>query len=284
MKISNQKLNSLVLLALFMSGGINSFTQNLPAEKKPPVLYTAIINVVPDKFKFPLVGLVNVAKDSQKNLHLGFVNTTEKNFSGAQIGFLNVAGGNATGAEVGFVNKTATLKGLQLGFFNYAESIEKGVPVGFFSFVKKGGYRAVKVTMNEMYPINFAFDVGVKKFYTSIIASYNGALTKKYAVGLGIGSIANVYRNIYFNPEAIIQSTDINNIYNNRILSLRPQVGFRIFANLDVLWGPSLVWQNAAGQSALNKPFYSLFKNAADNRNNLIGGGNITLKVHLAKH
>jgi len=283
MKISQQKRKYLILIALFICSGIATFSQDLLSEKKGRVLYTGFVNVVPDKFKFPLIGFINVAQGSQKNLHLGFVNITENKFSGAQISFLNIAGGNTKGVQVGFVNKTKTLRGLQLGFFNYAESVEKGVPVGFFSFVKNGGYRAVKVSMNEMYPMNLAFDIGVKKFYTTIVGSYNGDLKKKYAVGLGIGSIIDIYRNVYFNPEAIIQSTDVNNISNNRILSLRPQVGFKLFSNIDVLWGPSLVWQNAEGQAVLNKPFYSLFKTAPDNKNNLIGGANISLKLHLSK-
>jgi len=283
MKISQQKRKYLILIALFICSGIASFSQDLPSEKKGRVLYTGFVNVVPDKFKFPLIGFINVAQGSQKNLHLGFVNTTGNNFSGAQISFLNIAGGNTKGVQVGFVNKTKTLRGLQLGFFNYAESVEKGVPIGFFSFVKNGGYRAVKVSMNEMYPMNLSFDVGVKKFYTTIVGSYNGDLKKKYALGLGFGSIIDIYRNVYFNPEAIIQSTDVNNISNNRILSLRPQVGFKLFSNIDVLCGPSLVWQNAEGQAVLNKPFYSLFKTAPDNKNNLIGGANISLKLHLSK-
>jgi len=283
MKISNQKNYQLILIALFVCSGMVSFAQDRPSQKKHRTLYTGLINIVPDKFKFPLIGFVNVAQGSQKNLHLGFINTTGNNFSGAQISFLNIAGGISKGVQVGFLNKTETLRGLQLGFFNYAESVEKGVPVGFFSFVKNGGYRAVKVSMNEMYPMNLAFDVGVKKFYTTIVGSYNGDLKKKYAVGLGIGSINGIYRNIYFKSEAIIQSTDVNNISNNRIISLRPQIGTKLFSNIDILCGPSLVWQNASGQSALNKPFYSLFKNAPDNRNNLIGGANISLKLHLSE-
>lgn len=283
MKNNQQKIRKFILIALLICSGITSFTQDLPVEKKGQLLYTGVVNIVPDKFKFPLIGFVNVANGSQKNLHLGFVNTNEKNFSGAQIGFVNITGGNTRGVQIGFVNKTKSLKGLQFGFVNYAESVEDGIPVGFFSFVKKGGYSAIKVSVNEMYPINLAYDIGIKKFYTSIVGSYNGQLRKKYALGLGVGSIVDIYRHIYFNPEVIIQSTDVNNISNNTILSFRPQVGLKLFANIDLLCGPSLVWQNSSGQSTLNKPIYSLFKNTVDNRNNLIGGANISLKLHLSK-
>jgi len=264
----NTKKNIATLSLLFSLTGCTAFSQDLPAKKRDRVLYTGIINIVPDNFKFPLFGFINIAKGSQKNLSLGFVNIT---------------GSDTKGVQIGFVNTSKTLKGLQLGFFNYAASAEKGIPVGLLSFVKNGGYKAVKIGITEMYPLNLSFDIGVKKFYTTISGSYNGALLNKYAVGFGIGSIIDINKNIYFNPEAIIQATDVDDIKNNRLLSIRPQFGIKISSTLDVLCGPSLVWQNAVAPSALHKPFYSIYKHASDSKNNLLGGANISLKLHLSK-
>ena len=50
-----------------------------------------------------------------------------------------------------------TVSGFQLGFVNLVDSVSEGVALGFLSYVKRGGYRAIDVSSNELYPVNIGF-------------------------------------------------------------------------------------------------------------------------------
>lgn len=279
-----------------------------------PIIYTGLFNRVPPHCKWPLLGFINIAQGSQKNVHIGFINYTQLNFTGlqtgfinvnglntsglqtgfvnisgkktkgAQMGFVNVSGSDVKGLQLGYINTAKTLTGLQIGFFNYADSVQKGLPIGFVSWVKKGGVRAFKLGMNEMYPLNASFDIGVKSFYTSFIASFNPSYSDAFSAGLGIGSIYHFTPVFYVNPEASIQETAIQRQESNRLISLRPLLGLKLGAGFDLLAGPSFVWQSTETPLKLIKPFYFIQKTTTDSKNVIITGLSVSVRYHLTNH
>jgi len=102
-------------------------------------LYTFFVNVVPDDFRFPLVGFVNTTIGSHQGLQAGFVNTTLADFDGAQFGFINSTFNDNNGLQAGFVNTTINeINGLQLGFVNSSGfAPQKGSQIGFVNAIRK---------------------------------------------------------------------------------------------------------------------------------------------------
>ena len=286
-----------------------NFGQDDASSEKRTIIYSGIINIVPDQFNFPLIGFVNLANGSHKSSHIGFINVVGKDFeglqlsfvntvggevNGAQIGFVSVCGGPLTwlqlsfvntagkrtdGAQIGFVNTTKALKGLQLGFVNYTDTIEKGIQLGFLSIVNKGGYRAFEISVTEMYPVNLSFKIGVKKLYSSFIASYNPDWGNTFAAGIGLGSIMPVSKSLYFNPELSSQSAIIKN--DQQIFCLTTGLGFYIKPKIQFTIGPSVVWNYAQYPDDLNKPFFSIYKDQINENNNLIIGLRMALRYNL---
>jgi hypothetical protein len=285
------------------------FGQDIVHPENKTIIYSMIVNIVPDQFNFPLVGFVNLAYDSHNSAHIGFINVNEKDFTGAQISFVNTVGGGVKGAQIGFVNmcedpltglklsfvntagkhtdsaqigfvnNTKVLKGLQLGFVNYTDTIEKGIQLGFLSIVKKGGYRAFKISVTEMYHVNLSFKIGVKKLYSSFTASYNSDWGNIFAAGIGLGSIMPFNKSLYFNPELSSQSAIIKN--DQQIFYLTTSLGYYIKPKIQFTIGPSVVWNYAQYPDDLNKPFFSIYTYDIDNSNKLILGLRAALRYNL---
>lgn len=96
------------------------------------ITYTLLYNVVPDRFRYPLVGVVNQAKGSHNNLQIGVYNRTQNDFKGAQFGFINNIGGKTEGAHFGFVNVVQeTMKGASFAYVNIYGKETEGVVGGF---------------------------------------------------------------------------------------------------------------------------------------------------------
>jgi hypothetical protein len=220
---------------------------NLKAQeqtKNQVVFYSVFVNVVPDNFNYPLVGFINVARGDYKGLELSFVNTTIGDFKGFQLGFINTTLKEQKGVQIGFINSvlgdfkgvqtgfinsslkqtkglqfgfmnTALkgIKGYQIGFINYAENVEFGIPIGFLSIVRDGGYRALELSFNELFPFNLTFKTGVPKFYTLFKATYNSKIDA-FGVGFGAGTMIPLTQKFWFNPELEF----ISAIYREKVL------------------------------------------------------------------
>ncbi len=278
--------------------------------KREYVAYTLFYNVVPDQFNYPLIGFVNVAKGNHKGVQFGFLNTTLKDFKGLKVGFVNTTIGNSSGVQVGFVNTTLCdysglqlgfvnttikntegfqlgfvniagkgIKGSQLGFMNITDTISNGVPIGFLSIVKKGGYRAVEVSVDELYPVNVVFKIGVPQFYSFVKSSYNYNYSKPIALGLGFGSLIPLGKNFYFNPEAGSMSS-FNN--NSNTTTLATNVRYSINSKLQLAAGLSAVWLNyPQGENMYDQPFFSLINHEINVRNNILVGARIALSFNF---
>lgn len=100
-------------------------------EKRDGVIYTGVVNKVPDGFNFPLIGLFNLAEGSHTSVHIGLGNTNEDDLAGGQIGLININGGKMDGSQVGLINTTVDgVQGLQLGLVNTAGDGVIGTQIG----------------------------------------------------------------------------------------------------------------------------------------------------------
>jgi hypothetical protein len=338
-----------------------SLSQQEQVNERETVVYSVIINIVPDSFNFPLIGFINIAKGNQQNPQIGFINANEKdlsgvqvsyvntvggdfmglqvgfintvassvmgpqigfintcggdfqgvqsgfintvanevqgvqagfintiggNFQGVQVGFVNTTAGDISGAEIGFINSAKKLNGLQLGFINYADTVENGIPIGFLSVVRKGGFRAFELSANEMYPANFAFKIGVRRFYTSFNLVYNENLNNRFATGFGMGSIIDINERSFINPELTTYSSlqygndewDFNQLSKfNLNFGYNLNYGFSLFA------GPTFSWQYNHMEQSFMEPLFSIYERELSNKNRFHIGVSLGLRYELCK-
>lgn len=254
---------------------LNSVTNNVNGAQ------IGFINAASGSLKGIQAGFINETKRQIKGAQLGFINNADRNVNGVQIGFVNNSDDNLDGTQIGFVNRTKALTGLQLGFVNLADQVEKGIPFGFLSFVKKGGYRAVEISVSEMHPATLSFKTGVKALYTSVMASYNPRLKTDFAIGIGLGSHIPFSKSVYFNPELSVQS-EIRNRYQ-QIVSLVTSLGVCLTPGIQFAVGPSVVWNHADNPDDLIDPLFSVYRYEIDNKNNLIVGLRAALRYNFTK-
>ncbi len=304
-------MKSLALFILFSLILVVGKSQDSSIVKREYVFYTFFVNVVPNHFNLPLIGFVNVAKGNYKGSEIGFVNTNGRNLKGAQIGFVNSNLGKLKGAQIGFVNtvigdakgsqigfvntafkkidglqigfvNTAkSMKGLQLGFVNFADTLESGIPLGFISFVRRGGYQGLEVSIHEMYPYNLSFKTGVRQLYSTLEGSYNPSLNSKFAIGLGLGSFISLSEKLYFNPEIVSRSAFSAN--NVQMVNLTTQLNYDITKHFQILVGPSLTWQYNFGLGELHDPIFSIYESDNLNaENQLVLGVKLALRYHFS--
>jgi hypothetical protein len=306
------------------SADVINIIENIDARRGFGV-YTFFVNVVPEDFRFPLIGFVNTAIGSHQGLQAGFVNTTLVDFYGVQTGFVNSTFNDNTGLQAGFVNTTinesngvqtgfvnttgmqdgcqigfvnmvrkatkgaqigfvnmtgGSVHGSQIGFVNYADTIT-GAPIGFLSIVKKGGYRAVEYSVNEWYPVNLSFKIGVPKLYTFVQGSYNADFEKQFAIGYGLGSLLSLSKKFYFNPEiSSMQPLGIN--YHSQIQSITANIRYKITPHLQIAAGPSIAHIYAENENNLFKPDYSFVNSTIINhRNQLVVSARAALSINF---
>jgi hypothetical protein len=245
------------------------FTNNIPSDWNYPLvgfvnnvngnhssLQVGFVNSTAGNFGGVQTGFVNSVGGNVVGIQGGFINSVGGVFNGIQGGFINSVGGGVYGMECGFINSAGEMNGLQLGFINSAESLsglqlgfinsvnnlEKGLPIGFLSFVKHGGYKAIEVSYNNIYPLNIAFKTGVRELYTYPMLAYNWQLADdRLAFGYGIGSNLDLNNNLFINPE--IEWLHQVSLDFNHYSTFRCNLGYNIKDNVEIIAGPSLVWQ-----------------------------------------
>lgn len=253
------------------AGYVNFVNNNLNG------VQAGFINVVKKGVDGLQAGFVNTSGESVDGAQIGYVNVTGQNVDGVQVGFVNAAAKDLDGGQIGFVNTVRNLDGFQLGFVNVAESAENGIPFGFVSVVKKGGYQAFGVYADEMYPFNFSYRIGVKKLYTTFIASCNKNNQHRFSLGTGIGSILPVNNHFFFNPELINQNViDADQTFQN-ITSLNLGIGTDLTNRLHLSAGPTLTWSYSANIDYLQTPYCWIYNRKINDRNNF----NIGLRIGL---
>ncbi len=225
------------------------------------------INTTARDYKGIQAGFINTTAGKTKGIQGGFINTSADSLQGAQFGFVNTSGKNTKGAQFGFVNASRKLDGLQVGFINVVDSLEQGIPIGFISVIKNGGYQALELGMNEIYPYNLAFKLGVRKFYTSINVAYNPEWENGLATGAGIGTILPIGEKLFFNPEL----TTLNTVGKNTQIttSISAGFGYNFTPNFHIIAAPALSWHYKPKNDADNNPFMPVFQQNS-NKSDLI--------------
>jgi len=260
-------------------------------------LQAGFVNTTFNEIKGLQSGFVNLAGYGIQNVgQIGFVNMMRKGINGAQIGYVNATGGSVQGAQIGFVNFTGRsvqggqfgfvnisggkVKDAQIGFVNYADSIS-GVPIGFLSIVKKGGYRAIEVSVNEFYPVNLSFKIGVPILYTFFQGSYNPDFEHQFASGAGLGSLIPLGKRFYFNPEISTLNT-ISRDNNLQIQSFVGNIRCQITPQLSIAAGTSVIHSYYYdGRNSSYKPVYSIVNHEINNKNRLFVGARAALTVNF---
>jgi len=252
-------------------------------------IQTGFINTVGDNASGVQVGFINTLGDNAYGVQVGFINAIGDRMRGSQIGFINAVGDKVQGAQIGFVNGverldgfqvgfingTRVLNGLQVGFVNSVDRVEHGVPIGFLSFVHHGGYQAFEFSFNEMYPYNASYKIGMDKFYTFPMVSYNPNRIDPWAIGFGAGSVIPMNEEVFFNPELMSQTVVSSNF--QEITSLGLQFGHAFTENVDFLAGPSLVWS----RTTTTDPMFSLHNWDLGGSNRLNVGFRLALRYRF---
>jgi hypothetical protein len=156
------------------------------------VVYSFIVNSIPDGSNIPLIGFVNLAHGSHKSAHIGFVNYVRENLTGTQISFINTMGGSLIGSQIGFINTAAkNVTGSQIGFVNTGLANYSGLQVGFINTsIKKSSniqIGFVNTCADTLKGAQIGFiNTSLKKTYAAQVGFVNTAKTLK---GTQIGFI-----------------------------------------------------------------------------------------------
>jgi len=242
-------------------GLINTNTGNLSGAQiglvntvgdKMDGIQVALVNTTGDDQRGLQVSLINTVGDNVQGFQVGLINTVGDNVQGLQVSLINTIGGKMQGSQIGLINTVEKLEGLQVGLINMVGTVTHGVPIGLLSFVRHGGYQAFELSFNEMYPYNASYKIGMDKFYTFPMVSYNPNLVDPWAIGFGAGSVVPMNEEVFFNPELSTQ-TILSKDYQ-QITSLVLNFGHTFTENIDFLAGPSIVWN----KTTANDPLFSL--------------------------
>ena len=246
-------------------------------------LQLSFVNYTGGKHQGLQFGNVNMTADEFSGMQWGYVNITSKSLEGMQMGFLSMTAEDLDGAQFGFVNVAKSINGSQVGFVNIAEEYRTGIPIGLFSYVHKGGFKAVEIGVSEIAHINFVFKTGVKQFYTSFLLTHYNHNSKEIDTehlwgGLGFGTIFDIDPKIYFNPELIISTTNTSTIYKQGNLSIVPAFGYRFTDNISLLIAPAATWSQTNRNRELVDPVFKLYEYQKDPHKRFIFGGRIGLR------
>ena len=259
----------------FQLGFVNSAGFNLQKASQ-----VGFVNFMRKDINGAQIGFVNTLGGTVQGCQMGYVNVTNNDTYGSQIGYTNVTRKNVQGIQIGFINITGkTVKGSQIGFVNYADTVT-GVPIGIISIVKKGGYHAFEYSVNEWYPVNLSFKIGVPQFYSIVQGSYNDGFKKRFAFGYGFGSLIPLSKKFYLNPELMnIQPVSKNQLM--QIQSFTANIRFNLLPHLQIAAGPSISHVYAEKDSYFYQPDYSFLNHKIDSKNRLVIGARAALSVNF---
>jgi hypothetical protein len=217
-------------------------------------------------------GFANLTFGKSDGLQMaGFANTTLGTFAGTQMagfanvslqktkavqlaGFANIAKDTLSGVQIAPFNKANYMKnGLQLGVVNILNEAENVLPIGVFSFVRKGGYRRLELSANEIGLVEVAFKTGVRSFYNILTAQYNPRSNSiaRYGIGYGIGSSAKILKRLNTDANFVVSQLapsdwnfDTNTQYS-QMANLNLNIELKLGTRLALFGGPSYIWYSS---------------------------------------
>jgi hypothetical protein len=194
----------------------------------------------------------------------GFANFVGGNFDGVQAsGFLNYTGETLKGMQVGVINIADKVnKGVQIGVFNFAEQ-SNSIPIGLASFVRKGGYRRLELSNDEVNLANITFKTGVKRFYNIFTAGYSFNEINKplFSFGYGLGTAWRLNRTFWLNFD-VVNSHLQNDVYTwelNQLIHGSLGLELHLSPRIALFVAPTISF-HATQESEINLGQFSKFK------------------------
>ncbi len=194
----------------------------------------------------------------------GFGNITIGNFKGIQAsGFLNYVGEEFKGVQAGILNIAYRVNnGLQVGVFNFAE-VSNSIPIGLASFVKRGGYRRLELSNDEVNMANITFKTGVKRFYNIFTAGYSfGEINKPlFSFGYGLGTAWKLNRTFWLNFDVVSShlQNDVSEWEVNQLIRGNLGLEVHLSPRLALFVGPTISF-HATQESEINLGQLSKFR------------------------
>ncbi|KRD12728.1 hypothetical protein ASE21_02135 [Flavobacterium sp. Root901] len=189
----------------------------------------------------------NVYKDSKGLQVAGIHNTVNGSQNGLQFaGIYNIGKDKVQGAQIaGLFNYAKELDGVQFGLVNITDS-PSGYSFGLLNF-KKGGYKKISITSNEISDVNLSVKTGDHKMYTILMAgrSERNDEEKLFSFGIGLGKNIPLGKRFSYNPEFSTQYLYLGNWDRyNSLNKFDSSFSFQLFKGVALSAGPSfnLYW------------------------------------------
>ncbi|RWX01555.1 LA_2272 family surface repeat-containing protein [Flavobacterium cerinum] len=147
---------------------------------------------------------------------------------------------NARGLQVGAVNYARKIDGVQFGIVNVSDTIA-GYSIGLLNF-KKGGYKKLSTSTNELTNVNIAIKTGDNKLYTILSAGATAHNNEEqlFSMGVGVGKNIPLGGRISINPEFTVHYLYLDKWQDtNLLLKFDAPITYRIFKRLAIFTGPS---------------------------------------------
>lgn len=191
-----------------------------------------------------------------------------RNVHGAQVtAGINISHDTLSGAQIALVNYSYRQKGLQIGIINIADT-SSSVSIGLINIVRKGGYRYIGLSSDELLHANINYKMGTKRLYNiySIGTAMPPSNTPYLAAGFGLGNSVSLTAHWQFVTElsAHLIAAKMNDAYtwHNRFKAqflIEPHIG----KHFSIGFGPSanmLLYERSSDIAATSIAPYSLFQ------------------------
>ncbi|MFH2141455.1 MAG: STN and carboxypeptidase regulatory-like domain-containing protein [Bacteroidota bacterium] len=241
-----------------------------------------------------IAGFANTTKQDVVLLQIGGFYNYCKNVKGFQIaGFANFTNDIKRGFQIaGFLNYARKVEACQIGFLNICDTTT-GISIGFLNHIKKG-YRSVDLSGNEIFSANISYRSGIKKFYNIYNFGVDPSDTKRWNVGIGIGTISKLNKTFALHTELLSTAVNETKLWEdelNLLNRLSSSIELKIMKRFSLISGPALNFHVSAVTDTETGLFTSAIAenafyewNFGKNRAQLWLGFNIALRFIVSKN
>jgi hypothetical protein len=182
---------------------------NLNGKTVEGVQVSGITNLVQDKLQgVQMAGIANFNGGITEGIQgAGIANVSLKGLNGWQVaGISNITWGEVNGYQISSIFNFAQKinHGWQIGLINYVDSASNLRQIGLINFARKGGYKDLELSTNEMNFINFTVRSGTPYFYTLFRLGLRPTAERPFwHYGYGVGFARFWKRNWNFTNELV---------------------------------------------------------------------------------
>ncbi len=230
-----------------------------------------------------MAGFSNIASENYIGLQVaGFNNFVRKDYKGSQIsGFINTVSGTLSGLQISVINFTKKANNVvQIGVVNVAGEAQNLLPIGVLSFVRKGGYKCLELSTDEVNLANLSFKTGVNRLYNILTVGYNFGQTKSplFSYGYGLGTLWKLNKIFGVNLDVVSSHLQTqNNRWNlNQLTKINLGLEIRPTKHLSIFVAPTY---NFLASNESNIDLGKLSNNKIINRQLKYWGENATFST-----